>query len=212
MGEDEEGRGISVGQAPAGSRPAQDDRSQGPTGELGDYVEGDCMALYGAPQASPSHYEQPPDKQTAFCEWKASEGIKFEEEFEQKKEQIRERKAEVKETTNGANAKKCLIDEAQERLNKKQAEKDTSLDEEMIDEEEYSLIKQLKDLKQEYRAAFEKNRQVRLETMRLEQEMQQAKLALVKAFEDSYEHRYGIMHRASEATAPKEGEGDIFDP
>ena len=45
-------------------------------------------------------------------------------------------------------------------LNKKQAEKEALQDEETIDEEEYSLIKQLKDLKQEYRGAFEKNRQV----------------------------------------------------
>merc|ERR1711879_702826 len=115
-------------------------------------------------------------------------------EFEQKKEQIKERKAEVKDTTALANAKKRLIDEAQERLNRKQSEKDTSQDEEkIIDEEEYSLIKQLKDLKQEYRAAFEKNRQVRMDTMRLEQDLQQAKTALVKAFEVSYEQRFGVM-------------------
>merc|ERR1712232_518330 len=154
-------------------------------------------------------YEQPPDKQTLFLEWKQSEGAKFEEEFEQKKEHIKELKAEVKETTTLANAKKRLIDEAQERLNKKQAEKDTSPDEEkIIDEEEYSLIKQLKDLKQEYRAAFEKNRQVRMEAMKLEQDLQQAKTALVKAFEDSYEQRFGVMQPE---TMPK-AEGDIFDP
>merc|ERR1712232_729531 len=149
-------------------------------------------------------YEQPPDKQTLFLEWKQSEGAKFEEEFEQKKEHIKELKAEVKETTTMANAKKRLIDEAQERLNKKQAEKDTSPDEEkIIDEEEYSLIKQLKDLKQDYRAAFEKNRQVRMEAMKLGQELQNSKLALVKAFEDSYEQRFGVLQRAAE-TMPKE--------
>merc|ERR1739845_182578 len=121
-------------------------------------------------------------------------------EFEQKKERIRQNKAEVKETTTIANAKKRLIDEAQERLNRKQSEKDTSQDEDvMIDEEEY-------------RSAFEKNRQVRAEAMRLEQDLQQAKSVLVKAFEDSYEQRFGTMQRAAETNVPKEGEGDIFDP
>lgn len=111
-----------------------------------------------------------------------------------------------------ANTKKRLIDEAQERLNKKRGEKDQSMDdrEEMIDEEEYALMKQLKDLKQEYRTAFDKNRVVRMETMNLEQGLQAAKMQLVKAFEDYYEQRYGNMARASDS--PKNGEGDIFDP
>merc|ERR1712232_804513 len=126
-----------------------------------------------------------------------------------KKEKIKGLKAEMKETAVMVNGKKRLIDEAQERLDKKQSEKDTSPDEEkIIDEEEYSLIKQLKDLKQEYRAAFEKNRQTRMDAMKLEQDLQNSKLALVKAFEDSYEQRFGVQEKET----MQKPEGDVFDP
>lgn len=214
VGMDEEGKGgISVGVAPSNLRPQVEDRGA-PAGDQGDDVD---MGRAETHTIKPSvDDEKAPDKQTSFTDWKTKEGTEFEQDFEKKREELRERRAAAKEALVTANSKKRLIDEAKDRLARKQSEKaaDAAGDEELIDEEEYALIKNLKDLKQQYRDAFEQHRVLKMDVSHIEHAMQSCKLKLVQAFEGWYDDKYG--HLANAATtdimAEREKQGERFDP
>merc|ERR1719261_1291604 len=68
--------------------------------------------------------EKAPDKQTVFSEWKAKEGKPLEEDFEANRQQLKDKKQELKDTMQVVNVKKKEIDEAKEKVQRKQAEKD----------------------------------------------------------------------------------------
>jgi kinesin family protein 6/9 len=211
VGEDEEGRGISVGVAPADSRPPGEDRPAALAGEQGDAGEAGYPGTMPRQRSGGGDREEPrPDKQAAFADWKGHEGQVFEEDFEKNRAELREKRAEMREALNMANTKKRDIDEAKERLGRKQADKamdPNGRDEELIDEEEYALIKSLKDTKQQYRDAFELHRRVKTEVLQIERSMQQCKVRLVQAFEEWYDQKYGQVPKE----APAERQGDRFD-
>merc|ERR1719472_389819 len=89
-----------------------------------------------------------------------------------------------------------------ERLSRKRDDKgdaDTSRDEDLIvvDEEEYAIIQTLKDLKQQYRDAFEQHRVLKMDVSHIEHNMQQTKMKLVQAFETWYDEKYGHLAKES---------------
>merc|ERR1712093_126173 len=94
------------------------------------------------------------------------------------------------------NDRKRDIDIARDYLQRKQAEKDAAQDveeEPVIDSEEYELIKRLKDMKSNYREAFEVHRDLKMETVHIEHKIQSCKAQLVNSFEDWYEKKYGHL-------------------
>jgi len=204
-----------VGLAPADSRPAAEDRSGAPAGDPGDggrMLGSLSDASVQKTRSLARGEEEPrPDKQAAFAGWKAHEGQAFEEDFENNRAELRERKEEMRTALTTANAKKREIDEAKERLDRKQADKGmdpSGRDEELIDEEEYALIKSLKETKLQYRDAFETHKRVRTEVMQIERSIQQCKSKLVQAFEEWYDLNYGQAQRAK---AAEPLQGDKFD-
>lgn len=212
VGVDEQGRGISVGVAPAGSRPAQEAREGGVLAESGEPGDGTTLLEPRTQRAGAGEEDRPPDKQAAYAEWKSSkEGQGYEEAFEKNKAELKDKRNEMREALNSANTKKREIDEAKDRLARKQADKSASAarEEELIDEEEYALIKSLKDAKQHYRDAFEIHRRAKMEAMQIEHLMQQCKTSLVEAFEGWFEQRFGHMTRQDVAD---EAEGERYDP
>jgi kinesin family protein 6/9 len=213
VGMDEEGKGISVGEAPSHLRPRGED-TVGVPGEEGDEAEaGQDKTMAPKPALDG---EKPPDKQVVFQEWKSnpSLGAVYEENFEKNREDLRDKRQAAKDALTQANAKKRQIDDAKERLARKQAERDqdTTRDDEpiIVDEEEYAFIKNLKDLKQQYRDAFELHRSLKMDVSQIEHNMQQCKLKLVQSFEEWYEQKYG--HLANTSSLDLQGEGDKFDP
>jgi len=148
-----------------------------------------------------------PDKQMVYAEWKAKEGQEFEDAFEKNRADLKERRGEMKNALTHANLKKHEIDTAKELLARKQADRlaDRPSDEELIDEEEYALIKSLKDAKQQYKEAFERHRVAKMDVIQIEHLLQQCKTKLVQSFEEWYDQRYG--HSRSDATS-----FDRYDP
>jgi len=207
----EEGKGISVGVAPSNLRPPTEDRGivSGEQGESPTSFRGTDT------QMSKLSYEleKPPEKQVLFTEWKAKEGITYEEAFERSRQDLKAKRVDAKESLVLANNKKRLIDEGKDRLSRKRTDRevDTSHDEELIDEEEYAIIQNLKDLKQQYRDAFENHRIVKMDVNHIEHNMQQTKMKLVSAFESWYDEKYG--HIAKELTSDIMAKsGEQFDP
>jgi len=99
-----------------------------------------------------------------------------------------------------ANTKKTEIDDVKETLARKQADKDpeSGADEELIDDEEFRLIKTLKDAKNAYKDAFEKRQRIKAEVDRIEDKMSTVKSKLVSAFEDWYDNKYNHLQRMNE--------------
>jgi kinesin family protein 6/9 len=201
--DDEEGKGFSVGEAPLGSRPVQDSEGM-PAGE------GDEEQKIGADQTqlAGDSSEKAPDKQTSFSEWKARDGKPLEEDFEANRQQLKEKKAELKETMQIVNVKKKEIDEAKERVQRKQAEKDQTgdTDTDVVDEEYFALIRNLKELKQAYRDAFESHKVVKREVMQIEHNMQMCKQQLVATFEEYYEQKYRHLQKSADEDDTRAGE------
>jgi len=201
--DDEQGKGFSVGQAPLGSRPVQDSEAM-PAGE------GDEEQKVGADQTqlAGDSSEKAPDKQTSFSEWKARDGKPLEEDFEANRQQLKEKKAELKETMQIVNVKKKEIDEAKERVQRKQAEKDQTgdTDTDVVDEEYFALIRNLKELKQAYRDAFESHKVVKREVMQIEHNMQMCKQQLVATFEEYYEQKYRHLQKSADEDDTRAGE------
>lgn len=208
VGEDEDGKGISVGRAPAGSRPAGDDRTVAAV-EEGDTMDGVVDETRKMPRAADMETEVP-DKQASFADWKGKDGKMYEEAFEKNRGDLREKRAEMKEALNAANGKKREIDETKERLHRKQSDKDPGVgDDELIDEEEYALIKSLKELKQQYKDAFEKHRIAKMDVIQIEHLMQACKTKLVQAFEEWYDGKYGHLFTKSQQNLDS---GERYDP
>jgi len=214
----EEGKGISVGVAPSHLKPQTEDR--GAVADQG-YVSGEFQAeTTQAGTQLMSSDEKPPDKQVVFTEWKCKEGISFEEAFEKSRQDLKARRTEAKDALKTAKERKGQIDEAKERLSRKRDDKgdaDTSRDEDLIvvDEEEYAIIQTLKDLKQQYRDAFEQHRMIKMDVSHIEHNMQQTKMKLVQAFEAWYDDKYGHLQGKDTTlnmSADRENLGERFDP
>lgn len=203
--DDEEGKGFSVGEAPLGSRPV---------GEDGVPIagEGDEEAKAGADKTQMPHAnaEKAPDKQTVFSEWKGREGKPLEEEFEVNRQQLKDKKGELKEAMTIVNTKKKEIDDAKEKVQRKQAEKDQTGDNDtdVVDEEYFALIRNLKDLKTAYRDAFESHKVVKREVMQIEHNMQMCKQNLVASFEEYYDQKFKHLTQATDDDA---NAGEAFD-
>mmetsp|Transcript_48397 Transcript_48397/g.78626 ORF Transcript_48397/g.78626 Transcript_48397/m.78626 type:complete len:725 (-) Transcript_48397:93-2267(-) len=212
VGEDEEGRGISVGLAPAGSRPPMEDRGSAGAAQGDD--DQDVSGAQARTQRPPGagSDERPPDKQAVFADWKAKEGQVFEDAFEKNRGELKDKRAEMKDALIFANTKKKDIDEAKEKLSRKQADKamhSAAGDEELIDEEEYALIKSLKETKNLYRDAFEKHSRIKMDVIQIEHLMQQCKAKLVSGFEEWYEQKFSHLARTAEAD---QADGERYDP
>lgn len=208
--DDEEGKGFSVGEAPLGSRPVADDDGMPRPAAEGDEdqraVGADQTQLQGEPA------EKAPDRQTAFSDWKAKEGKPLEEDFDTNRQQLKEKKQELKDTMNIVNTKKKEIDDAKEKVQRKQAEKDQAgdTDTDVVDEEYFALIRNLKELKQAYRDAFESHKVAKREVMQIEHNMQMCKQNLVASFEEYYDQKYKHLTQANRVEDDARA-GEAFD-
>eukprot|EP00403_Amphidinium_massartii_P042422 CAMPEP_0178439628 /NCGR_PEP_ID=MMETSP0689_2-20121128/36265_1 /TAXON_ID=160604 /ORGANISM="Amphidinium massartii, Strain CS-259" /LENGTH=710 /DNA_ID=CAMNT_0020062185 /DNA_START=46 /DNA_END=2174 /DNA_ORIENTATION=+ len=213
VGEDEEGKGISVGVAPAGSRPPMEDRPP-PVDEQGQPIPEGERTEARTYQPQPGDDQKPPDKQTSFAEWKAREGQVFEDAFEKNRADLKEKRAEMKDALTMANSKKKEIDAAKESLARKRSEKGREGNEEtdFIDDEEFAMIKSLKDAKNQYKEAFERHRVAKTEVIQIEHLLQSCKTKLVQAFEEFYDQTYGHLIKNLDAAARSGDEGERYDP
>ena len=71
----------------------------------------------------------------------------------------------------------------------------------VIDEEEFALIKKLKDLKKSYKTSYEDVKQIKSALIIIKQNNEQLMLDLINAFEKWYESKYGQLLTAAQKTA-----------
>lgn len=143
------------------------------------------------------------DKQTAFVEFKQNSGKPIESAILQFREDTKSKRVQTKDLTEKINMGKRMIDNLKAQLDKKEEERrqdrrkqqldfdDDQLDnEEIIDEEELTMLKDMKELKREYRNNFNDLKGLKQELKSLQENIDRSKEQLIMAFEQWYAEEF----------------------
>lgn len=145
----DEGRqdGLSLGVAPAGSKPVNLDKDDEDLDGEGSPGKADSIRKKKTATSASSLLDDlasVPDKQSAFLDWKVRQGASYESHFQDQKAVLSQKKRRCKAIIEALNERKKRVDELQERLSAKQAEQALSGERggagDYIDEEEYRYV------------------------------------------------------------------------
>lgn len=215
--EEKDTNGFGVGKAPKESRPQHKlemmddgDKPQDDDEESKGEVEGEDESESGHPSRKNkrNRKKEVKSKQDAFKEYKLDEGKQQEDDIKTNRADLRSKKeemAKLKETCN--NAKK-EIDSLKVKLEEKNEEKQKSLEldgeEDVIDEEEYAILKDLKEHKKVYRENFDKYKQLKGDAFFIQNSIDQLKEQLIFKFEVWYDECFEPPTGSKEAMKPLE--------
>ncbi|XP_078254470.1 kinesin-like protein KIF9 [Rhinoraja longicauda] len=138
----------------------------------------------------------PPAKSEIFSMFKAEKGSEINRILIENKHILIEKRTSMKELTDRINNVKEEIDIANRSLNIKKRERQVQgeykneQDEPVVDEDEFNLIIQLKDLKQQYRCDFDTLRDLRVEVQYCQKLVDQCRLRLLTEFEIWYNESF----------------------
>jgi kinesin family member 6/9 len=202
--------GFGVGLAPPGARPAGGSGNLSPTAAQ---KSGSAAPRKSARSADDAPAVPAPNKADLFLEYKAQEGAEANESLEANKRSVKEKKSEVKQLSVQVNESKRTIDRLNKALSAKQALRESQQsaddeDAEIIDEEEFAYIKDLKVAKKEYRTLFDALRVAKSECDYAQRLVDQCRAQLLESFDNFYTERYGAADTAS--VAQSEVEDDKF--
>ena len=131
------------------------------------------------------------ERNEAFNDYKESEGKSFSENIKSNRDELNLKKAEFKNLKEQCNRAKAEIDQIKVKLDAKNDEKQKSLEldeeEDVIDEEEFTFIKEMKDFKRAYRTSYDKLKNIKGDIYLIQQNIDQLKMQLVSTFEVWYE-------------------------
>lgn len=140
---------------------------------------------------------QRPSEDQALLEYKSGEGKEHQDIFVNNKKDLAEKKQRLKDISVDVNRTKKEIDDinVQIRMIRAARENDHSQAQEdgvqVIDEEEYALIRKLKDLKKQYQSQFADRKTVSTEASYLKGLVEQSKMNLCNKFLEWYKNKYG---------------------
>lgn len=200
VGDLEEGtQGFGVGKAPKESKPQhkvemKDHEEMHQEEDEESKVDGEGeggLDEEGRPsRKSRRRKKQVLNKQDAFKEYKQDEGKTLEDSIKDNRFDLRKKKTEMNKLKETCNNAKKEIDTLKAKLEEKNYEKQKSLElegeEDVIDEEEYNMLKQLKEHKKTYRVNFDKYKELKGECFYIQSSIDQLKEKLIHEFEVWY--------------------------
>jgi len=206
VGEVEDSQGFGLGLAPANAKPMDASAIEPRTGFL---QEEEVPERYSPQERRPKNTPTPAmDKNQAFMEFRNSLGKELDQSLSTSKNDLKDKKASLKELVSTVNEIKRQIDESKQQVDQIRSNK-TEEEVDVIDEEEYSLIKQMKDLKKTYRDRFEKMKALKEETKLITQNIDQLRTRLVSEFEAWYQNKFGsAVQVMNESIKSEEKEAD----
>lgn len=205
VGEEEEGTGgFGVGKAPKESRPQhkidalkdgqefkQDEDEESKDGGAESGVDEEGMP---SRKDRKRKKKQVKSKQDAFKDFKVEEGKIIEENIKNNRTELRGKKEEMTILKEVCNKAKKEIDSLKSQLESKNDEKQKSLeldeDEDVIDEEEYGMLKKLKEHKKLYRENFDKYKSLKGDAFFIQNAIDQLKEQLIFKFEVWYDDNF----------------------
>lgn len=182
-------RGIAIGQAPDGARPANGlvEPSGGATSVEGPSAGAPTTGAGGL-QGSGEADIAPLGRQEAFTQFKASEGSASNTQLLSAKAELKRCRARRGKLAAMTNAAKKEIDSIKSRLETKKAERESQQDESyIIDEEEYALIQALKETKQQYRQHHEDLKDASSKLQELSTDVDTSRQTMLRDFDNWYE-------------------------
>ena len=132
-----------------------------------------------------------PDRQTAFLEYKHEEGSRIEEGIIGNRTDLKDKKIQLKTLTQVINTSKKEIDKLKDMLQIKREQRKGEIGEDdVIDEEEYHYITELKIHKTTYKKNYEGLKTTKHEIYIIQTNIDHLKQQLVSGFEEWYNSKY----------------------
>ena len=192
VGDVEQSHGFGVGKADAKARPLDSSAleprhrfEQEEEPEVSEEGEKSYREVVQPRKQLPANF----DKNQAFMEYKNTIGKEKEDMIESDKNLLKSKKTEQRSMTLGINGIKREIDETARKIDEKKLNK--QVDEDIIDEEEFALIKDLKELKRGYREKYEILNSIKGDINMINQNLEQTRSTMVSEFEDWIMQKYG---------------------
>lgn len=192
VGDVEQSHGFGVGKADAKARPLDSSAleprhrfEQEEEPEVSEEGEKSYREVVQPRKQLPSNF----DKNQAFMEYKNTIGKEKEDMIESDKNLVKQKKTEVRSMTLGINSIKREIDDTARKIDEKKLNK--QVDEDIIDEEEFALIKDLKELKRGYREKYEILNSIKSDINMISQNLEQTRTTMLAEFEDWIMQKYG---------------------
>lgn len=145
------------------------------------------------------------DKQDAFVEFKEGSGKQIESTILSCRKDIKDKRILTKDLTERINNNKRMIDKLKSKLDSKEEQRrvenkqnelefdeEDKVHEEIIDEEELVMLKEMKELKRDYRENFNVLKGYKQELKSLQENIDSAKEQLIFTFENWYESEFEI--------------------
>eukprot|EP00469_Lotharella_globosa_P014891 CAMPEP_0167822014 /NCGR_PEP_ID=MMETSP0112_2-20121227/7198_1 /TAXON_ID=91324 /ORGANISM="Lotharella globosa, Strain CCCM811" /LENGTH=647 /DNA_ID=CAMNT_0007723209 /DNA_START=343 /DNA_END=2286 /DNA_ORIENTATION=+ len=225
VGEVDGAGGFHLGEADAGAAPPEPEGSApSQPGEDLKTAHGDTKHASSPkstnPKPAPSKtMDKAPSEEEAFEDYKKNQGQSYSQQFEENKKDYQAKKLELKELSNQVNKLKGEIDKMASELEEVRAGADTQAMSPdgipVIDEHEFSIIRNLKAKKKSYQAAFHKRKMVKNEVSYMKSLVKQSKLKLCSQFLDWYRATYGeqqpTINSQKKESAQKAADDDVLD-
>lgn len=211
--EEQDGQGFGVGKAPKESKPQtkldmkeEDKHQDDEESKGGTEGEGGSEADHPSRRNKRNKKRQVKGKQEAFKEYKDEDGKQLEDDIRTNRFDLREKKDEMTKLKEVCNKSKKQIDILKSKLEEKNQERQQDLEldgeEEVIDEEEYSILRQLKEHKKVYRENFDKYKSIKSDAFFVQNSLDKLKEDLIFQFECWYEENFEPPHGSKEAMKP----------
>lgn len=138
----------------------------------------------------------PPPKQVAFEEFKQERGNEINRIWNENKDILTSKRRQYSDLAQKINDTKYQIDTTRNSVESKRAERISmgefvnEMGEQIIDEEEFGLIRRLQDLKSKYRDDFDKWRELKAEIVYCQNLVEQCRQRLIQEFDSWYNEVY----------------------
>lgn len=207
VGDEEEGKGFGLGIAPKESKPQSKieqkedgkDVDKDEEAERVKQAEDDLdfkeeqQSDSGPKQATKQLRPYKP-RAEAFRDYRLEEGKTNEDFIKENRAELKQKKDELQDLKDQCNKAKAEIDRIKEKIEAKNDNQNKNLEleeeEDVIDEEEYNLIREVKEFKKAYKQAYDKLKNVKGDIYLINQNIDQLKQQLVTNFEVWYEENY----------------------
>jgi len=209
---DQEAGGFHLGQAADNARPADSDAM-----DNGGSPNGDMKVSEPAAKADPvRRHVAAPDETSAFEEYKLNEGAHLQELYVENKAEMDGKKKEFRQLSSEVNKIKKDIDKLNANLKQKKRTRETeasrgNTDVDVIDEEEFALLKQVKDTKQIYKDRMSERRGLSEELVFLKGQCERSKMDLCNKFLEWYKSTYPETDQTRDDDDEVLDDGEQFD-
>jgi len=207
VGVTEQKYGFGLGKAPKDSKPTKQDGSLVNVDRadqdqiLPDGTKDQDKTFEYGDEMDDQYQDEPKDKNELYQAFKENDGKEYVDGIQKNIQDSKQQKESYKDLSAQLESIKVDYNRIQERFDKKQIMKqDGDPGQEPVDEEEFTLIKQIKDCKKNHKTLMEKLRIIKSTIHQLDLNVKNNKILLVKKFEEHLQKKYNMTLQDPKST------------